>query len=301
MTIWSKKGEVIADFHLLGSKHTPSYLWNGGALPVLFDAGFTFLEEHYVNDARKILGEKAPEILFLTHMHFDHCGGVSAFKKAFPELEIASSKRGAEIIERPGAVKLIKELNKEAASLAPATGIENPSTKAFEPFKVDRILSHGEKIDLGKGCSVEIIATPGHTRDFLSYYLPEPKILIASEAVGCATSSGEIFVEFVADCEAYLEAMRLLDRLDIEVLCQGHTYVYLGSDAKNYIGRSIFATEKYREWVLRLLEETGADILKVVELVKAKQWEPLPHPKQPIGAYLLNTHARVKHLAAQTR
>ena len=184
-------GEVVPGFHVLGSWHTPSYLW-AGPKPVLFDAGMSFLGDLYVKHARRVLGERSPEILFLTHAHFDHCGAASTLRDAFPGLCIAASARAAEIVQRPGALELIRKLNEEARILAPVIEVDHPAPEGFRPFQVDTILADGDEIELGGGQVVRVLATPGHTRDFLSYYLPGPKVLVASEAVGCATISGDI-------------------------------------------------------------------------------------------------------------
>ena len=293
-------GEVVPGFHVLGSWHTPSYLW-AGPKPVLFDAGMSFLGDLYVKHARRVLGERSPEILFLTHAHFDHCGAASTLRDAFPGLCIAASARAAEIVQRPGALELIRKLNEEARILAPVIEVDHPAPEGFRPFQVDTILADGDEIELGGGQVVRVLATPGHTRDFLSYYLPGPKVLVASEAVGCATISGDIMVEFVADYDAYLDSMRRLWDLEIEVLCQGHLYVHVGQDARDYLDRSIRATERYREWVEELLDEEEGDVDRVVTRVKASEWDPAVEPKQPAPAYLLNTQARVRHLATRSR
>ena len=298
--IWHEMGEVVPGFHVLGSWHTPSYLW-AGPRPVLFDAGMSFLGDLYVEHTRRVLGGRLPEILFLTHVHFDHCGAASTLQNAFPGLRIAASARSAEIVQRPGALELMRRLNEEARILAPSIEVDRPAAAGFRPFAVDTILADGDEIELGDGQIVRVLATPGHTRDFLSYYLPGPKVLVASEAVGCATISGEIMVEFVADYDAYVDSMRRLRDLDVEVLCQGHLYVHVGQDAQNYLDRSIRATVRYREWVEELLDEERGDVDRVVTRVKAAEWDPAIEPKQPAPAYLLNTEARVRHLAGRSR
>ena len=55
----------------------------------------------------------------------------------------------------------------------------------FEPFEIDIILEEGQVFDIDDGLQCQVFATPGHTRDMLSYYIPEKKILIATESAGC--------------------------------------------------------------------------------------------------------------------
>jgi len=296
--IFREAGEVVPGFHTLGSWHTPSYLLDAPR-PALFDGGMSYLADLYVEDARRVLGDREPEWLFLTHAHFDHCGAAHALGQAFPGVRVAASAYAADILGRPRALERIRALNEDARGLAPLVGARRTSPAPFHPFTVDRLLADGDELDLGNGLTVQVIATPGHTRDFLSYYIPERRILVASEAVGCEDVSGQIMVEFVADYDAYLASIRRLAELDIEVLCPGHLFVFVGDDARRYIERSLRATERYREWVEALLADEGGDIARVVARVKESEWDPAPQPKQPEQAYLLNTEARVRVLAAR--
>ncbi|MBW2342816.1 MAG: hypothetical protein JRF53_02160 [Deltaproteobacteria bacterium] len=43
-----------------------------------------------------------------------------------------------------------------------------------------------------------------YTWDFMSYRVPEKRILAASEAMGCDDGSGCIFTEFPVDYDTYL-------------------------------------------------------------------------------------------------
>jgi len=296
--IFRDVGEVVPGFHALGSWHTPTYLLEAPC-SALFDGGMTYLADLYVEDVGRVLDGRTPELLFLTHAHFDHCGSTFALRRAFPNLRVAASSHAADILSRPRALERIRALNEDARSLGPLVGARQIGTEPFQPFPVDRVLADGDEVDLGGGLTVQVIATPGHTRDFLSYYIPQRRILVASEAVGCEDVSGQIMVEFVADYDAYLASIHRLAELEIEVLCPGHLFVFVGDDARDYIQRSLRATERYREWVEALLADEGGDIARVIARVKASEWDPAPQPKQPEQAYLLNTEARVRVLAAR--
>jgi len=293
-----KTGEVAPGFYVLGHPNTPIYL-KVGERSVLFDAGFTFLGQTYVEALLAVLGERTPDILFLTHAHFDHCGTVGHLKEAFPKLKVAASARAAEILAKPKALDLIKKLNRSARPHAEAIGLELVLEDDFKPFNVDIVLSEGEEIDLGKESFIRVMETPGHTRDFLSYYLPHEKILIASEAVGCSEVSDHMMVEFVADYDSYLTSLRRLSKLDVDLLCQGHNKVFTGEDVGRHFSDSISATEDYKSWVEELLAEEDGDLVRVVERIKVAEWEKLSEPKQPLDGYLLNTEARVRCLAAR--
>ena len=295
--ILEKVGPVTEGFYALGIQHMPSYLLDA-AKPAMFDSGITCLGPRYVAEAPKFLAGRTPRFLFLTHAHFDHCGSASQIKAAFPDLEICASELAAGILAKPRAVDLITQLNRGALQMA--KGLAGPddvlSAADFAPVTIDRVLADGDSIDLG-GATVQVLATPGHTRDFLSYYIPEKRILIASESAGCPDASGYLRCEFLADYQAYLESQRRLVELDVDIVCPGHIHIYLGEDARDYLRRALQATLDFKTWVDRLLDEEQGDVEKVVARIKEVEYDHLPSPKQLESAYLLNCRARVAHLA----
>ena len=171
-SIFSKTGKVQDDFYVLGHTWMPTYLLDGKR-PVLFEAGLTCLGRIYEEAIRSVLGGRQPEILFLTHVHYEHCGATSYLKKVFPALQIGASLEAARIIKRPNAQQLIRNLNKNAVSLVTGVDKDKLLQAPFKPFDIDMMLTDGQVIQLEEGLSVQVFASPGHTRDLLSYYIPE--------------------------------------------------------------------------------------------------------------------------------
>ena len=84
-------------------------------------------------------------------------------------------------MEHPNARALIDGLSADALSFASETLKIDRSTlidAPFEPFGVDLILGDGQTVELGDK-TVQVLASPGHTRDMLSYYIPERKIALS--------------------------------------------------------------------------------------------------------------------------
>jgi glyoxylase-like metal-dependent hydrolase (beta-lactamase superfamily II) len=294
--IFNTTGEVVDGFHVLGSRATPCYMADGER-PLLFDAGFTFLGPAYVQGIRALLGERTPYMLFLTHSHFDHCGAAAYLQEEFPGMKLAASAKAAKVFSRPRAVELMTKLNQDAAS-GYWSRLPLPIYMGrFKPPRVDVVLEPGQLLEPAEGLNVQVIGTPGHTWDFLSYYLPERKILVASEAVGCAHFSGNIVSEFLVDYQAYVDSIKLLARLEVEVLCQGHHMVYTGPDARDHFTHSLQAAQEFHDLIVDLLHKERGDITRVMDRVRALEYEPAPEPKQPLSAYLINLEARVRHLA----
>ncbi len=296
--IINKTGKIIEGFYSTGLPVAPIYLLDGDQ-PVLFDAGFAFLGEIYVNDIRKILGNREPAFCLLTHSHFDHCGSVSFLKKSFPSLKIVSSENAKKIFKKPKAIKLIKSLNIAAEQDTKKINPDIKATLQFEAFEIDQTVQEGDIIEVSKDLTIKVIETPGHTRDCLSYYIPEKKILLSSEAAGIADETGYIYSEFLIDTDMYIKSIKKLASLDIELLCPGHHAVFTEKDAKNFIPDSMSYCEKFIELVKKYLIEEQGDMEKVKTKIRRNEYDCKEGPKQPEPAYLLNLEAKIKAVKKQ--
>ncbi len=289
---FSQTGKVIDDFYVVGNATVPVYLLDG-PVPVLFDAGVTALAPMYEADIRNVLGNREPAFLFLTHSHFDHIGAAAHLKAAYPNMKIAGSTRTREILCRKKAIELIRTLNDEAGKTLEQLNQGPLNKNPFMPFDLDLALDGGETIPLGSNGHVEVMNAPGHTWDFLSYWAPEKKLLIASEAVGCDDGYGYIFTEFLVDYDAYVSSLTALSRLDVDVLCQGHRLVETGPDAGSHMHRALTQAPRFLAMAQEFLNEENGDIDRTVARIKAEEWDPKPWPKQTESAYVLNTQIRV--------
>jgi glyoxylase-like metal-dependent hydrolase (beta-lactamase superfamily II) len=136
--------------------------------------------------------------------------------------------------------------------------------------------------------------TPGHTWDFLSYYVPQRKLLISSEALGTPDETGYIVTDCLVDYDMHYQSMQRLSMLDVETLCLGHVYSCTGSDARQHIAESLVQSCRFRHMVERFLVEDGSNIHTVMKRVKAIEWDGKSGLRQPEPAYLLNLEARIK-------
>ena len=285
-------GEIIDGFFMLGHPGVPVYLMDGDN-PALFDAGFSCLGELYVQEVKNILGTRQPKFCFLSHSHFDHCGAVSTFKKYFPNIKIVSSIQAEKVFQRPNAIALIKQLNKASESMVQDSIISGGEANEFLQFDVDLTVKEGDLLKISDGISVNIIETPGHTRDCLSYYIPEKKILLSSEAFGIQDPTGYIYSDFLVDYDIYYTSMKKMVPLDTRVVCSGHGLVFTDKDAADYKQNSLSACKRFFKLVKKILAEEKGDVEKVKNRIKKNEYDGKPGFKQPESAYLLNLEARI--------
>lgn len=286
-------GEIGKGFYVIGSASVPVYLLDG-PVPVLFDAGLSAGAFIYETGIRQILGDREPQYLFLTHSHFDHVGSGSYFKDVWPNLKIGGSTRCSEILQKAKAIELLRDLNAEGIRVLNNSGLGPINEKRFESFKLDIMVQPDQTIELSPGVSVVVLNTPGHTWDFMSYWIPEKQILIASESVATYESKGYLQPEFLVDYDSYIDSLKVFKKLGVKILCPGHHALFTDEDAVAHIENSIQAAREYLIVAEKFLVQENGDIEKVVERIKKEEWDPRPWPKQPESAYLLNTWNRVK-------
>jgi len=296
--IFDKTGEVRDGFFVTGWSHNPIYLLKGKR-PVLFDGGLALLGRVYREAITAVLNGDFPNIVFITHVHFDHCGAVPYLKKAFPGLEAAASQKAKDILKRPNAINLIRKLSESSEQLLSEFGEESLCREPFDPFEVDLILQDGDVVEVEEGLTVKVLSTPGHTWDFMSYYVPEKKILVASESAGCALSSGYISSDSLADFGVYLKSLKRLASLDAQILCQGHRYVYLDEDVGAFFKRSLRSALEFKTMVEEYWLKEKGDLRRVVQKIKQTEYDPLPTPKQSEPAFVINLEARIKSVLKQ--
>lgn len=285
-------GEIGDGFYVVGSASVPVYLLDG-PVPVLFDAGMTAGAFLYEAGIRQVLGNRVPEYLFLTHSHFDHVGSVSYFKSIWPGLQIGGSVRCSEVLQKPKAIQLLRDLNVDGVKVIKASGVGPINENRFESFQLDILVQPDQTLEIAPGLRVVALNTPGHTWDFMSYWIPEKKILVASEAVAIYEANGYMQPEFLVDFDAYIESLKRLKKLGAKIVCSGHHAAFTDEDAVSHIENSLHAATDYRIMAEKFLVQVNGEVERAVELVKKTEWDPRPWPKQPESAYLLNTWSRV--------
>ena len=217
-------------------------------------------------------------------------------------MKVAASELAPGILERPNAVALMKRLNEEARIemlSCPDFDKTRIIDEPFRPFQVDIELKDGGTFDLGNGTVVEVLATPGHTRDHHSFYLPRERILIAGEAAGLLHQSGVVATEFLSSYNDYLASLERLTALSVDVFCQGHGLVLVGrEEIKDFFRRAIEETVSFKERVFELLDKENGSLERVMQCIKAERYDTIPGMKQSEEPYMINLKAKVSHLAA---
>jgi glyoxylase-like metal-dependent hydrolase (beta-lactamase superfamily II) len=296
--IKESKGKITEEFYALGNPALPAYLLLGES-PVLFDSGMTVMGPLYLQDLKKYLGD--PDRLthlFLTHSHFDHVGSAPFLKRNLPRLKVAAGKAAADIFKRPNAIQLIQSLSKpmEEKMKSQMGGLD----MTFQGLELDRILEDGEEIELEDGTQIRVIATPGHTRDSVCYYLPKLKALVGGEAVGTFDRHSNVRPVFLSSYDDYLSSLEKLKPLKVDLLLLGHFYA-LTADAQDMMAKAIEATLALGKRIDAELKAHGGNQEAVVKKIFQEDFVEKKLIEQEERPFLINLTAQVKAMAERNK
>ncbi|ADL06118.1 MBL fold metallo-hydrolase [Lacrimispora saccharolytica] len=104
-----------------------------------------------------------PEVVLLTHGHFDHILAVKDIKEAFPEVKILAGEQEKALLKDP------------AVNLSSAFG-RACTVNADEYVRDGAILSFG-------GITFQVLFTPGHTAGSVCYLIQAESVLISGDTL----------------------------------------------------------------------------------------------------------------------
>jgi metallo-beta-lactamase class B len=158
--------------------------------------------------------------LLLTHSHWDHTEAARDWQRAYG-LRTHLNAVGAERLAR-GDLRLV------------GSPLHGPDY-AFAPFAVDHAVADGERFELA-GIALTARHLPGHTPDSTLYLLDHADLRVAicgDVAFGPQAGDGPPPVGFLcalwgSDLDAYVDSLRTLAELPIDLLLPGHGAVVGG-------------------------------------------------------------------------
>ncbi len=272
--------------------HVPAIIFDGDP-PLLIDPGVSAFGPLYYRRLLATAGETAGRlVMLLTHSHFDHCGAVPYLRRKFPGARVGASAKAAEVLRKSSAIALIRRLNSEyEKEMAHQLKGEDVS---FSGIAVDLPLKDKDWVDLGKGNRFQVIATPGHTRDCLSYFFPDSGVLVAGEAAGIP-HNGRIQSGFLASYEEYRASIGKLQALNAQALCIAHAGILAGRETvRDYLAQSLQAAEELRSMIARYLEESQHDEEKAIDAISNDERYSNRDRMTNNTPFLINLRAKVR-------
>ncbi len=193
----------------------------------LIDCGTGFFFDRLIKRiSQEELNPQKITRVILTHVHFDHSGGLINFVREYsPKVLVFHLE--ADSIEKGGNGLL----------LARDFGLE------FTPTKVHQRLKEGETIKAGS-LNLEILNTPGHTAGSICLYDRDSKVLFSGDTVFTYGSFGR--VDFpTGDSKQMVQSLIELSKLDVQYLLCGH----LDIATKNANDQIKLSVKNARLWI----------------------------------------------------
>jgi len=227
----------------------------GDTKTAMFDCGMQFCANQTIENVKNALNGRTLDYIFATHTHYDHIGALPMFRKHFPNVKLITSDIGSTVLQKDTPRRVIRELSITAAK---DYGSGNVAEYSDDTFVADIIIKDGDVIDLG-GISVQVIETPRHTRDSLSFYVPELELLIVSETTGVMFPDGSMYPSYLVGFDMSVDAIEKCGKLPFKHLSLPHRGLVDENTAKEYFKRAVDMVNCCRDFVIDMYQNGLSD------------------------------------------
>jgi len=208
-----------------------------GPIRVLIDPGHQALFDH-VELGLRDLGLKTEDIdlVICTHAHPDHIGSGPSIVR----------RTGCRTAAHAQAVPWIEDVDLQFK--------ERPLSNFYDlvkgSFKIDRIIEDGDTLEWGEKLHLEVIHTPGHSKDSVSLFLREDGVLFSADAVPVA---GDLPIyEDVPELVASIQKLKSLQ--GVKVLCSSWNRPQRNHHIRAYMDESLDYIQKIHGIVRQIVK-----------------------------------------------
>ncbi len=193
----------------------------------------------------------------VTHSHFDHCGAIPFLRKRFPRLQVLGTPACAEALAKPKVAAYNAKMNDVAAEQAQVFDRCLHLCDCPSALAIDRTVSEGETLDLGRGVVVEFHEVPGHSKCCVATYVPSCKALFPTDTSPQPVASHRdlSFPSAQYDFALYVASLRRLIQFDADILGMDHYGVLLHEQAREHLQLGLEKTLSFGEEVRRRYAE----------------------------------------------
>jgi glyoxylase-like metal-dependent hydrolase (beta-lactamase superfamily II) len=258
----------------------------GDTRSALIDCGMEFCARETVHSIKEALGGEPPDVLIITHTHYDHIGALPSIRKAFPDIKLLTTAAGATVLEKETPRRVIRELSAVAA--AENSCVFDAGGYDTGAFYADGLVEEGASVPLG-GLTVRIIETPGHTRDSLSFFVPELGLLFACETPGVLMPDGSVYPCYLTGFADTISSIEKLKAQPYTALALAHRGVV---EEDGYFDKALAANNECRDFILKMSRKNLPEG-EMLELFYQRYGSDILLTYQPKDAFMANARATV--------
>jgi glyoxylase-like metal-dependent hydrolase (beta-lactamase superfamily II) len=272
----------------IAHKTSEGNLLIGEDFTALFDCGMAMCAQDTIRNIKNVLQGRPLDYLFATHTHYDHIGATPFLRREWPLLRLVTSQTGAGILLKDTPRRVIRELSIAAANERNAPFDASYSDDAFH---ADVIVKDGDIIALG-GLSVKTLETPGHTRDTLSFFIPELELLIISETPGVLFPDGVVYPTYLTGYNDTINSIEKCRRMPYKFLSLPHRGLANEKDANGFFDMARESAATCHDFILSM-NEKKLDPEAMIDLFVQKYGSETLFSFQPREAFITNARATI--------
>ena len=268
----------------------------GGKYTALFDCGMMFCAEKTIENVKNALNGRPLDYIIMTHTHYDHIGALPFLRNEWKELRAVTCETGAAVLLKSTPRRVIRELS-IAASLAQK--IDFKAEYNDDLFHADITVKDNEVISLGD-LSVQVIETPGHTRDSLSFFIPELELLILNETPGVlfadpgdgSPNAGRVYPCYLTSYNDTINSIEKCGQIKYKSLSLPHRGVVGNKEADGIFKKAHEANKECRDFIIGMKEKNLSEKEMLDSFFNKYASETLLS-YQPKEAFLANAGATI--------
>ena len=225
-----------------------------------------------------------PDIIIVTHSHWDHTQGIPLIRK-----EAAKLGKTIEIVASEKAIPLLADQSYNNIFEA----------KAYENIVEVTPVKEGDSIDIGR-TTLRIFEVPGHNKDHIAILDEKNKNIFIGDSIGDKVGDNTFLPPFMPpfwDRESFLSTIEKYKQLNYDSLCLAHFGFVYGAESRSILDEAVSICDTWWQ-----LFERNADRLDDTDhLTEAIFKEIRPAPINPeivslklkVLAGLMTTGARL--------
>ena len=272
----------------IAHKTSEGNLLIGEDYSAMFDCGMAHCSGRTIQNVKKALNGRQLDYLFISHTHYDHIGALPFFREEWPSLRLVTSQTGAAVLLKDTPRRVIRELSIVAANEYKG---KFDTSYSDDDFHADLIVKDGDIIPLG-GLSVKTLETPGHTRDTLSFFIPELEILITSETTGVLFPGNIVYSAYLTSFNDTVKSIEKCRSMPYKFLSLPHKGIVTERDANGFFDKALDAAIVCRDFILSM-NEKKFDQETMIDMFFQKYGNKMFFSYQPREAFAANARATI--------
>jgi len=260
----------------------------GEKYSALFDCGMSFCADITIQKIKDALKGRPLDYLFITHTHYDHIGSLPCLRKEWSSLKLVTSQAGAAVLLKDTPRRVIRELSIVAANEYKG---KFDASYSDDDFHADVIVKEGDIIPLSD-LSVKILETPGHTRDALSFFIPELELLITSETTGILLPDNNVYPLYLTSYTDAVNSIEKCRKIPFKHLSLPHKGITEEKDANVFFDRSLKVVNECKDFILDM-NDKKIDQDTMGDMFYKKYGTEALLSYQPLDAFTVNAKATI--------